>query len=177
MIRRDVRFRPEGPSGVVLESRALLSTGLHAPSAIVAINAVPRTNSGTLRGTYMEKDTPGAGETLDLKGSGKIAGLGITKVSAQIHAVGRIASGHASGTGTFALKGGTISVAFNGPTQAGTGSTTLPTHFTFSITGGTGKYSKVTGTGTADLTLTPVGKITILASHGKFALKVNVIQG
>lgn len=157
------KFQPEGPSGHSLEPRSLLST---TTTPMVAVESAAKSVSGVVRGTYTESSIPDAGSTTRLTGSGRFPGLGLSGLSGSLQSLGLIATGHATGNITITNRFGKIHLDLTGPTQ--TGGSALPTHFTFTVTGGSGHYLHASGSGSADVTETPVGDATGLRSHGRF---------
>ena len=157
-------FLPEGLVRTKLETRALLST-IAPPSAMISITA--SASLGVAKGTYTEKTMPDVGSTMTFTGSRKVAGLGAVKYTGTLHGVGFIASGHATGTETITTKRGSLTLSLTSLTQGGSGGGQLPTHYTGTVTHGTGTYASVKGSGSVDFTFTP-GKPAGLRSHGKF---------
>jgi hypothetical protein len=110
--------------------------------------------TGTLAGTYnLQNPIPDVGTVYQLTGAGVVAGLGRVSVSGSLHSLGFIASGQAGGTLTLVNHRGTLTVQLVGPAQAGF--SPLPAAFTYSVTGGTGAYAHVRGSGKATVTLHP----------------------
>jgi hypothetical protein len=107
-----------------------------------------------LRGSYTAPiPLPDVGKIYTLTGMGVVAGLGKVSVTGSLHALGFIPGGSAGGTITLANTHGTLTVALTGPTQPGFSA--LPSQLTSSITGGTGRYKNLRGTGTATLRMQP----------------------
>lgn len=151
------RFRPDALGPNALESRELLSALGRAPT--VSVSALTSgLLSGTQTGTYSARTIPDAGTTATLQGSARIAGLGKANFKSTIQGVGLIASGQATGTATITTKAGTLTLALVGPVQSGGGGGVLPKHYTVTVTGGTGLFAGIGGTGTADITLRAIGK-------------------
>jgi hypothetical protein len=126
-----------------------LSTG---PAATGHIAHPPAT--GLLGGNYTSPlAIPDAGKAYTLTGTGFVAGLGKVSVSGSLSALGFTSSGHAGGTLTLSNPHGTLTFALTGPLQPGF--SPLPTRFWSAITGGTGRYKNLRGTGTATLHLEP----------------------
>jgi hypothetical protein len=110
--------------------------------------------TGMLTGNYTSPMAiPDVGKGYNLTGHGVVAGLGRVSVSGALHSLGFVPSGHAGGTITLANTHGSLTFALTGPTQPGFSG--MPTRFTSTITGGTGKYKNLRGTGTAMLHLEP----------------------
>jgi len=141
-----------------LEPRSTPSaTGVHTlPAALAAgghLAHPPAT--GLLTGSYTSLfHIPESGTPYTLTGSGVVAGLGKVSVTASLQAVGMISNGQAGGTLTLSNAHGTLTFSLTGPTQPGFSA--LPTQFTSTITGGTGRYKNLRGTGTATLHLDPI---------------------
>jgi hypothetical protein len=109
--------------------------------------------SGTVRGGYIVSSViPDVGKSYQFGVAGRISPLGQTGDNGQIHTTGFIASGIASGTMTIGAPHGTIKLQLTGPPQPGF--TPLPSTMSYTINGGTGAYTKATGSGTIDITLT-----------------------
>jgi hypothetical protein len=108
----------------------------------------------------------GAGIDYHLHGSAQFSQLGKFHIRGSVHAVGFIAHGQAGGTLTFSNEHGSITVALEGPTQAGF--SPLPHHFKYHIVKGTGDYAHLSGHGTLTLVLQP----TTNAQHDTFKLSV-----
>jgi hypothetical protein len=141
------------------ESRAMLSGGfVSAPAAHpAATSPIERAVKldGILRGNYKQPfEIPDVGSTFDFTGSGQVKGFGHAFVTGQLHSIGFIAQGHAQGTVRLSGVHGTLTLSLTGPVQQG-GPAGLPDHFVFKTVGGTGKYRKVSDTGTASLVTIP----------------------
>jgi hypothetical protein len=118
--------------------------------------------TGMLTGFYTTLfHIPESGTPYTLTGSGVVAGLGQVTVSASLQTVGMLSSGQATGTLTLSNAHGTLTFSLTGPTQPGFAA--LPTQFTSTITGGTGRYKNLRGTGTATLHLMPILSGTAIA--------------
>lgn len=134
------------PSPVVLEPLASI------PHPAIVQHAHPLHGTGT--GTYHEPAvTIDAGTSFTLNGTAKLDGLGTFHVTGQVQGVGMIAWGRATGELVLTNARGTITLALHGPVQHAFG--TLPHELVYSVSGGTGAYSHVTGYGTVGMTLLP----------------------
>jgi hypothetical protein len=158
------------------ESRAMLSGGIAAApvAAAVAADTTIRTIdlNGTFRGHYhVNFSVPDVGMTFVTNGSGHVSGVGHAFVTGKIHTIGFIAQGHAQGDLFLAGANGTINLHLTGPEQDN-GPKGLPDVFSFSIVGGTGKYTNVQGHGVATLVTIPSHDQTNpqAPEHGKFTL-------
>jgi len=138
-----------------LEPRCTPSaTGVPTPAGMPAVGGhithPPAT--GLLTGFFTTRfPTPESGTPYQLTGSGVVAGLGKVSVTASLQAVGMVNSGQARGTLTLSNPHGTLTCSLTGPTQPGFSA--LPAQFSTAITGGTGRYRNLRGTGTATLQL------------------------
>jgi len=158
------------------ESRALLSGGLISATAAPLVETQPIMLivplDGTFRGRYHQHNAnPDVGSTFDFTGSGHVNKVGHTFVTGHIQSIGLIATGQAHGTLFLAGVHGTITLSLTGPVQHN-GPKGLPDYFTFTIVGGTGKYTNATDTGTASLVTIP-GHSTShpnAGGHGTFTL-------
>ncbi len=169
--RRGLRPYPEA-----VEPRSLLSVGLAGAAAAGGTDTpVPahflRLN-GTFRGHYTASSPiPDVGTTYYPDGSGRVRGVGHAFVTGNLHSIGFIALGQAQGDLYLSGARGTITLHLTGAEQQG-GPKGLPDVFSFSVTGGTGKYSNIEDTGTAVYVGMP-GKTAAApnaTSHGKFVL-------
>jgi hypothetical protein len=127
---------------------------------------------GTIRGHYTRNmSVPDAGGKYIIGGSGRVHGVGKTDVAGNLHSIGFIAKGQATGTLVLAGARGTITLSMTGAEQTG-GPASLPEKFTFEITDATGKYRNVQDQGTATLVLAPGSSATAMGSstHGTFKL-------
>jgi len=141
------------------ESRALLSGGLVSATAAPRLVTQPIMLivplDGTFRGHYHQPaGIPDVGSTFDFTGSGHVNKVGHTFVTGHIQTIGLIATGEAQGTLYLAGVHDTITLSLTGPEQHD-GPQGLPDYFTFTIIGGTGKYTNATDTGTASLVTIP----------------------
>ena len=146
--------RPRRPHVETLEGKALLSAapipGVGTASAVVAGHHVAL--QGKITGTITKvPSNPDAGQLYDLGGKGTVLPLGTAHLGkgSQLRATGFIAHGRSEGTLTLVGKGGSVTLKLVGPLQPGFSK--LPTEYTFTIVGGTGKYRGATGTGSAEL--------------------------
>lgn len=146
-----------------LESLTLLS-GLPTPAAAhplpaqaaeVQATAAPTVAlDATARGDYTtSRGVADAGLTYNVFAVGRANGLGAVAVTGKLVTVGFIREGHATGTHTVRTARGNLTVDVTGPTQQGFSD--LPTQFTFTVKGGTGRFRNATGTGTLNVTARP----------------------
>lgn len=109
-----------------------------------------RVLAGGLRGTIQSAYTtqapfPDAGTTLALSGFGRIRPLGNVQASGEIHTVGTVRTGRATGTLTLANNRGTLTLDLEGPPQGALAPP--PPRFHYTVSGGTGDFAEVTGAG------------------------------
>jgi hypothetical protein len=110
--------------------------------------------TGTLVGSYTMADPmPDVGMSYSLTGQGAVAGLGRVSVNGSVHSLGFMAEGEAGGTITLSNHRGSLTLQLLGPMQAGF--SPLPTAFSYTVTGSTGAYMHVRGSGKATLQLRP----------------------
>ena len=172
------------PSVESLEAVTLLS-GLAASVPIVAalvattttpIPPVPAPRelalNGNLHGTYTSHNRPDIGTTYDLFGRGHVTHLGRTSVTGNLHSVGFIMHGHATGQLFLSDARGTLTLTLTGPQQEGFAN--LPDRFDYTITNGSGAFLHVKDSGTVVLVRDPAtpkpGATSPLVGHGKFTL-------
>lgn len=142
-----------------MEARALLSAGPGGGpdiSAMVRRAGAPIRLHGTLDGSYQIHATiPDVGATYQLSGSGHIVGFGPASVSGTVHGLGFIARGRVRDNLTLEDPGdASITLRLTATAQQ-PGFSALPPHYTYRVTGGTGKDQGARGSGLATLTLTP----------------------
>jgi hypothetical protein len=107
---------------------------------------------GTVRGGYFVSiGIPDTGSTYRIGTVGRIAPLGQTSETAQVHTIGFIASGTATGTMTIRASRGSLTLKLTGPVQPGF--SPLPSTLSYTITGGTRAYQNASGSGTIAVTL------------------------
>jgi hypothetical protein len=133
---------------------------------IVALN-------GTTRGAYsFVTKNPDIGKSYTVATVGKFKTYGEGTVVGTLHTLGNVASGHATGTLTVYLPGGTVTLSLTGPLQKGF--SPLPTEFSFVITKGTGKFHNAVGdpvgAGTVTLSLKPIPGSTATAGAGQLTM-------
>jgi hypothetical protein len=155
MKRRQVAARPRLET---LESVTLLS-GLAAPPAIVSALAAASTTRelalhGQFKGVYgANARIPDAGTSYALSGSGKAGRLGHMAIHVDLQSTGFIARGNSTGTLTLSGPKGTLKLQLVGPTQSGFAR--LPATYSYSVSGGTGRFAHVKDQGTITLSLVP----------------------
>ena len=133
-----------------LGSRVLPSASpLPAPPAPPQALAAPDFQAGLHgqgRGTYQtDAIISGAGRDYRLHGAADLAGLGRFALSGDAHAVGFIQRGHAGGELTFSNDRGSVTLALEGPEQPAF--SPLPQTFSYRVTGATGGYAGLGGSG------------------------------
>lgn len=157
------------PEVEALESMTLLS-GLAISSPVVAAAVVTPPGApipiivalnGTTRGVYhTERKAPDTGTSYLVNTVGRFDDYGPAYVYGELHSLGNVKSGDATGTLHVILPGGTLTLRLTGPEQKGLSK--LPGEFTFVITEGTGKFhNKVgdpVGKGVVDVDLKPDSK-------------------
>ncbi len=152
-MRPSKRRRPQLEA---LEAMTLLSAAMPHGAAQVAASShkVHLALNGSIGGPNSSTVTnPDVGASLSLDGSGRVAPLGQVSSTGSLHMTGFIKTGHATGTLTLEGPKGSVTLALEGPSQAGFSGP--PSALTYTITGGTGPYAGATGRGTATLTTTP----------------------
>ena len=123
-------------------------------------------------GSYANNfNVPDTGASYHLNGLGVFSKLGFATVSGDIHGVGFIQHGHATGTLTLTNAHGSVTIELTGPVQDGF--SPLPYKFQYQVTGGTGAYQNFHDTGTLQLQLIgstgPPGS----PGHGVFTLWIS----
>jgi hypothetical protein len=88
-------------------------------------------------------------------------------VRGEVDAVGFVLHGHAGGTLTLANAKGSVTLRLTGPEQ--NGFATLPSWFTFDVTGSTGSYRHLNGHGALQLVIAPAAQ-----EHDTFTLTVGL---
>jgi hypothetical protein len=159
-----------------MESRALLSGGIGGASSVAAAISPGPTRfillNGTLRGHYHAKPSiPDSGTTYVANGSGHVHDVGHTFVTGKLHSIGFIAQGHAEADLYLAGANGTITLHLTGVEQKD-GPKGLPDVFSFTVTGGTGRYTDVQDSGTAIYVGIPTHRSANASAteHGRFTL-------
>ncbi len=147
---RQAKPRLESLEAIAPPAAGAAGAAAHA-AVSAAINHGPHLGlEGTFQGTYTQVFiNPDAGRQQSLVGTGRLENLGAFKLTGTLHTPGFIARGHAAGTLTLANTKGTIKVSLVGPTEPGFGG--IPSSFTYSITGGSGKYFGAHGNGVVTL--------------------------
>jgi hypothetical protein len=173
MHRNRVRIRPQVEG---LESMTLLSglaTTVHAAaSAMVSTPVQAVALSGTARGSYVSRQSnPDVGTTYNFSARGRITPLGQTFDFGSFRTPGFIQNGQTQGRLTLAGPRGTVRLSITEVTPK-TDDTANVFHFTYTITGGTGRFRHAQGTGTLDVTLTPSTSMagSPRFGHGKISL-------
>jgi hypothetical protein len=155
MHRRKFAARPRVES---LEPVTLLS-GLGAPTAIVsalAIASAPKELAvhGDFHGTYtIHVQIPDTGASYSFPGKGQVKHFGRMSITGDLQSTGFIFQGHAGGTLTLSSARGTLTLSLTGPPQGGFSD--LPNQFTYTVSGGTGRFAHVKDTGTVTLNRIP----------------------
>jgi len=170
MRRNRARIRPEVEG---LESMTLLSgvaASVHtAASAMVTAPVQTVSLSGTAHGNYVSRQSnPDTGTLYSFNARGMIAPVGRTFDFGSFHTPGFIQNGQTQGRLTLVGPRGTLRMTITEVTP-----TTDPTnvfHFTYTITGGTGRFRNAQGTGNLDVTLTPAMTSSIRVGHGRLSL-------
>jgi hypothetical protein len=125
---------------------------------------------GTVSGSYTGNGlVVDAGINDHLTGSADLKGLGWFGLTGGIQGVGMIAQGHATGELVLANAHGTITIALHGPLQSGFSS--LPSQLHYTITGGTGDFQHLSGSGRVELTVIPAPIAFGRPAQGNFSLK------
>jgi hypothetical protein len=116
--------------------------------------------NGKITGTYSPAPfSPVLGATYVLNGTGTAGVLGAVSAHGTVFVPEAELSGHAAGTLTLtslsaaSANAGSVTLTLTGPTQVGFGPFSIPSTFTYVITGGTGVYANATGSGTIAVTL------------------------
>jgi hypothetical protein len=170
-------FRVESLEGKTLLSGLTISTGAGVPHAAIvnslqANAATPILFAGTVHGFYTsDAHIPDTGVGYTIVGAGRLAGLGRVLATGSLHSLGFIQTGHASGTLMLGTARGSLSLTLTGATQPGFAA--LPTHFDYTISGGTGRFRGASGRGAVDVTLQPATSPTPTMGHGKITLVFN----
>ena len=162
-------FRPEGPDGIRLEPRALLSSFAPRQAMVATASTVLRTSS---RGTYKAAIMPDGAPMLTLKGPA--AGRKQMAFSGTLHGIAPNVSGKATGSATIGPRANQLRVTLVGPSLSAADKGALSSDYTVTVTGGTGKYANATGTGEVVFGLKQVGKETATRSQGKFVASLTI---
>jgi hypothetical protein len=112
--------------------------------------------TGTATGSYTRATgIPDTGATYHFTGSGKISPLGADTVTGSLQTPGFILNGVDTGTLTLSNVKGTVTVSVTGP-SANPSATPVPMlMLTYTVTGGTGSYKNLKGTGPIRMILIP----------------------
>jgi hypothetical protein len=156
------RTRQGPPAIEPLEGRLLLSTGVTAARGPAAIVAAARAHlkleisvDGTIQGTWLRQvAVPSSDDALVLQGTGSVDPLGTVSVSTALQAPGLAIRGKVSGPLTLTSGQGTVTLQLEG-TLPSVGFSASATTYRYTITGGTGAYAGVWGSGRASLQLRP----------------------
>lgn len=109
---------------------------------------------GTAMGTYeMPQITIDAGTSFALKGTAKLSSLGSFRVTGNVHGVGMIAFGRATGELVLSNGHGTITIAVHGAVQPAFSQ--VPSNLVYSVIKGTGDFRHLTGYGSLAIQRTP----------------------
>ncbi len=148
--------RSQRPVVEQIESRNLLATGLagmHAPALVSAqpIQLIFPLN-GTFQGRFVDVDKiPDAGATFTANGSGHVRKLGNFLLSGTLQTVGFIQVGPVQGTVVLRRANATFTLELSAVEQEN-GALGLPGVYSYTVVGGTGKYTNAVDSGTASLT-------------------------
>jgi hypothetical protein len=113
---------------------------------------------------------PDTGTAYQLQGVGAFAALGFVTITGELHSVGFIQNGHATGTITFTNANGSVTVALTGPAQGGFAP--LPHEFQYRITAGTGAYQNLRDHGTLHLQMTGSPAMRGTPGFGVFTIRI-----
>jgi hypothetical protein len=171
--RRNRPLHVESLESVTLLSglSAHLTHASHPPAIVSALRAVstPVAINGTTRGFYTsDSPIPDTGTAYHLVSVGSLRGVGFAVVSGDLHSVGFIAQGHATGTLNVLAARGSLNLTLTGPSQPGF--SPLPTEFSYTISSGTGRFHNASGSGTVDITLKPLTHHSPLSGAGRVTL-------
>ena len=140
-----------------LGDRALPSSLALHPLDLGAIPAVVQhahplhgAGAGTYHGPAVAID---AGTGFTLTGTADLGALGTFHVTGQVQGVGFLAQGRATGDLVLTSAHGSITLALHGPVQPGFSA--VPPELVYSVTGGTGDFSHLSGYGTVGMHRTP----------------------
>jgi len=158
------------------ESRNLLTTGIAVMHDPVLVSTQPVQLifplNGTFQGRFVDVDKiPDVGATFTATGSGHIRKLGNFSVSGKVQTIGFIQFGPVHGTVVLKSANGTITLKLSA-LEKGSGNLGIPVRYSYTVVGGTGKYTNAVNSGTASLT-TVVSKVPSTAfgvQHGQFKL-------
>jgi hypothetical protein len=92
---------------------------------------------------------PDTGTAYHLQGVGSFGAVGFVTITGDLHSVGFIMQGHATGTLTFSNAKGSVTLDLTGPAQSAFAP--LPQRFQYQIVGGTGAYAHLHAQGTVQL--------------------------
>ncbi len=168
--------RSQRPVLEQIESRNLLATGLagmHAP-ALVSGQPIQLIFplDGAFHGRFIDSDNnPDVGSTFTASGSGRVRKLGNFLLNATLQTVGFIQVGPVQGTVVLRRANGTFTLELSA-IEPENGVLGLPGVYSYTVVGGTGKYTNAVNSGTASLT-TVVSKVRGLRSGvqaGRFEL-------
>ena len=140
-----------------MESRALLTSIPLVPVTIPAVDRIVAEGmvkfSGTFRGAYTDhENTTKTGKEFDISGTGSLTNFGDASVAGIFRDPGDNGTNHSDGTIYVAGDKGTLAIHLVGPAET---NNSLSDHYTFTVTGATGKYKGDTDTGIASLVLIP----------------------
>jgi hypothetical protein len=92
---------------------------------------------------------PDTGTSYNLRGVGSFGAVGVATITGELHSVGFIMQGHATGTLTLTNARGSVTLELTGPTQPGFAP--LPQQFTYQVVSGTGAFANLHASGTLQL--------------------------
>jgi hypothetical protein len=129
----------------------------------------PVSLKGTLKGNYHLSGAVIADTGLDyvFSGKGTIGALGHVDMTGNMHSLGYIAEGRATGSIILSIPKGSMTLQLTGPEQNGFAH--LPDHFKFKITNTSGKYLGDTATGTVVFVRDPA-RTSASPEHGAFTM-------
>jgi hypothetical protein len=108
---------------------------------------------------------PDTGTTYQLQGVGSFGGVGVVAITGELHGVGFILQGHATGTLTFTNARGSVTLDLTGPTQSSFAP--VPQQFQYQVVAGTGAYANLHASGTLQLQ-------TVIATSGSGVFSIHI---
>jgi hypothetical protein len=165
MMRRTI-LRVEELGQRVLPSASPLAFHLTAPFARPHIAPQDATLHGSGIALYTTHvQVPDTGATYQLQGVGSFGGVGVVAITGELHSVGFILQGHATGTLTFTNAHGSVTLDLTGPTQSSFAP--LPQRFQYQVVAGTGAYANLHASGTLQLQ-------TVIATAGSGVFSIHI---